>query len=338
MPGTHLRRPVEPDEPAGTQLTSSLDLVDPGSSEFDSLVLAASEVGLGPGAVPQVARHYVDLPESSGAPQRLSLLKWGTEEPELVLLHGGGQNSHTWDLVLLQLGRPAVAIDLPGHGHSTWRADRDYGPIHNADAVERVIEQYAASADAVIGMSLGGLTTIHLAAMRPDLVHHAVLVDVAPGSPATVAAMSAQQRGTVQLTRGPQVFTSREEMVEAAIASAPQRPASAVRRGVVHNSLQLPDGTWAWRYDRSDPELPFPTAELWDDVARMSMPTMLVTGAESRFVTDSDMAQMRKRLPTIRVETVPGAGHAVQSDQPAALTALIADFVAPRTGPTQGQP
>ncbi len=36
----------------------------------------------------------------------------------MVFLHGGGQNAHTWDTVILGLGVPALAIDLPGHGRS----------------------------------------------------------------------------------------------------------------------------------------------------------------------------------------------------------------------------
>jgi hypothetical protein len=29
--------------------------------------------------------------------QSLSVIQWGTTEPEFVFLHGGGQNAHTWD-------------------------------------------------------------------------------------------------------------------------------------------------------------------------------------------------------------------------------------------------
>src|SRR5438309_1521190 len=65
----------------------------------------------------------------------LSVVVWGDERPELVLLHGGGQNAHTWDGVALALGRPLVAIDLPGHGRSAHRADRDYWPCRNAGVV-----------------------------------------------------------------------------------------------------------------------------------------------------------------------------------------------------------
>jgi esterase len=83
---------------------------------------------------------------SDGGGQTVSALVWGEHPPELVLLHGGGQNAHTWDTVALILGRPLLAVDLPGHGHSDWRADRDYGPWRNAEAVAAVIEQAAPAA------------------------------------------------------------------------------------------------------------------------------------------------------------------------------------------------
>ena len=299
--------------------------------EFATLVETAGELGLDPAHVPAVARHFIDLPDANDTwPRRLSALVWGDDEPELVLLHGGGQNAHTWDLVLLLLGRSAVAIDLPGHGHSSWRDDRDYGPIRNATAVAAVIEALAPHANAVIGMSLGGLTTIHLAATRPDLVRRAVLVDVTPGTVHADATMTATQRGAVQLTRGPRSFANRQQMIDAAVRASPGRLASAVRRGVVHNSRKLPDGTWTWRYDAPDPALPYPVSELWDDVSRLTMATLLVAGGESAFVSSADKAELSRRLPSIRIETVPGAGHAVQSDKPAALAAIITAAVPPR--------
>jgi len=197
------------------------------------------------------------------------VLVWGEGKPELVFLHGGGQNAHTWDLVITALGRPAIAIDLPGHGHSSWCEDRDYGPGANAPAVAQVVSELAPAAVGVIGMSLGGLTLIRLAAARPELVRRAVIVDVTPGSGAAHARMSRSERGTTQLMSGPPSFASLEEMVDLAVRASPRRPASAIRRGVQHNSRQQLDGTWTWRYDPrigsvgagSDFRL------LWDDVA-----------------------------------------------------------------------
>src|SRR2546425_1056517 len=91
--------------------------------EFGMLHENASEVGLAI-TTPAVERRSVEVPSGN----ELSALVWGEGPAELVLLHGGAQNAHTWDTVALALGRPLVAIDLPGHGHSDWRTDGDYRP------------------------------------------------------------------------------------------------------------------------------------------------------------------------------------------------------------------
>ena len=295
-------------------------------AEFDSLGEVADELGLPRAVIPTVTRRSVQV----GSEQRISVLTWGEDDPELVFLHGGGQNAHTWDLVITALGRPAIAIDLPGHGHSSWRDDHDYGPVRNTPAVARVVSELAPAALGVIGMSLGGLTLIRLAASRPELVRRAIIVDVTPGSGAAHARMTRSERGTTQLISGPPSFASLDEMTDLAVQTSPRRPASAVRRGVRHNTCQLPDGTWTWRYDPQIGSAQGGHAALWDDLPRLSMPVMLVRGGESTFVTPHDLAEMTSLLPAMRVEVVPGAGHAIQSDQPLALAALITDFMPDR--------
>jgi esterase len=295
------------------------------AAEFDSLGQVADELGLDRAIIPAVTRRSVQV----GSKQQISVLAWGEDQPELVFLHGGGQNAHTWDLVITALGRPAIAIDLPGHGHSSWRDDRDYGPATNAPAIARVISELAPAAVGVVGMSLGGLTLIRLAAARPELVRRAVIVDVTPGSGAAHVRMSRSERGTTQLISEHRSFVSLDEMTELAVQASPRRPASAVRRGVRYNARQLPDGSWTWRYDPQIGAAQDMHAALWTDVPRLSMPVMLVRGGESAFVTQDDLAEMTRLAPAMRVEVVPGAGHAVQSDQPTALAVLISDFLPP---------
>src|SRR5438874_2865923 len=82
--------------------------------EFAYFPENAAEFGLPYYGAPAVRREFVEVRPGC----RLSALVWGTEPPEIVLLHGGAQNAHTWDTVALALHRPLVAVDLPGHGHS----------------------------------------------------------------------------------------------------------------------------------------------------------------------------------------------------------------------------
>ena len=300
---------------------------DAGYDEFGMLADNASEVGLAYHRAPAVARRSFTVAPA----QDVSAILWHGVLPELVLLHGGGQNAHTWDTVALALGRPLIAIDLPGHGHSSRRDDRNYGPWRNAEAVAAVLDQlhrrWPHRGLAVAGMSLGGVTAIRLAAARPDLVRRLIVVDVTPQAQEALRQASEADRGAVALVSGPSAYDTFEAMAAAAVAASPRRPRSAVERGVRHNSVQLPDGRWTWRYDLfSRPAGMADFTALWGDVAAVTAPVMLVCGADSKFVRDEDAARFAKLQPGLRHEVVLDSGHAVQSDQPLALAQLINDF------------
>ena len=252
----------------------------------------------------------------------ISAVHFGDDAPRVVFLHGGGQNAHTWDTVILGLGLPALAIDLPGHGRSAWREDGDYGPRHNAVAIEPMIRSLAADADLVVGMSLGGLTAMRLAVTAPELVRELVLVDVTPSAPERHTEMTDAQKGTVALVQGERTFPTFDAMLEVTVAAAPHRDRESLRRGVFHNAKRLEDGTWTWRYDS------IRTADgfegLWDDVPRLTTPTTLIRGAKSFFVNDDDAAEFARTAPGFqRVHIVEDSGHSVQSDQPRALVELL---------------
>lgn len=256
----------------------------------------------------------------------ISALQFGDTRPRIVFLHGGGQNAHTWDTVIVGLGEPALAVDLPGHGHSAWRADGDYGPKTNADTLAPVLRDLAPQPDLVVGMSLGGLTALRLAVTAPELVPQLVLVDVTPSAPQRHTEMTDEQKGTVALVQGARTFDSFEAMLELTLAAAPHRDPAALRRGVFHNSKQLDDGTWTWRYDSIRKGDGFDG--LWDDVPRLTIPTTLIRGANSAFVNDDDADEFARTAPGFQqVHLVADAGHSVQSDQPRALIGLLRDLL-----------
>lgn len=288
--------------------------------EFDLLAENAEELGL---TLELPPRHRLSTVVDGG--RSVSAIQWGAAPAPLVFLHGGGQNAHTWDSVLLALGQAVLAIDLPGHGHSDWRDDHDYSGQANAPAVAAVIERRAATPVTLIGMSLGGLTAISVASQFPDLVSSLLLVDVTPESAARYEGLTPSQRGSVALIAGPEAYESFEAMVEATVLASPTRSRASLRRGVLHNATTLPDGRWTWRYDRrrkADGALP-DTSIGWAELSACDLPITLVRGGLSGFVQDDDVAEMLRRKPGVRVHVVAGAGHSVQSDRPMELVELI---------------
>jgi len=314
--------------------------------EFGLFHENVAEFGLDVPELPPVRR--VTSQVGAGGDQRtVSALRWGTGEPDVVFVHGGSQNAHTWDTVVLALGRPALAIDLPGHGHSDWRSDGAYSPVNLADDLADVVAQHAPVATAVVGMSLGGLTSMELAVRHEELVRTLVMVDITPGVNATKA------KAVLDFVDGPQEFASFEELLARTIEFNPTRSESSLRRGILHNAYQRPDGAWQWRYDRSSHARTRPAADagspesaespdtsdhgdadavtamspLWDDFGAVDCPLMLVRGSLSPVVDDDDVAEARHRQPDLALHVVDGAGHSVQGDRPVELAALVAGWL-----------
>jgi pimeloyl-ACP methyl ester carboxylesterase len=298
--------------------------------EFGLFHENAEENGLAYSGPPTVRRVSVEV-----APARnLSALVWTDDQPELVFLHGGSQNAHTWDTVAMALNRPLVAIDLPGHGHSDGPGDHLEGQLDvvgNAADVAKVVAQLAPEAKAVVGMSLGGLTTIALAQAAPDLVRKVVLVDVLPGL------KGARAKHISDFVNGPASFASLDELLERTAQFNPTRSLSSLRRGILHNAEQQEDGSWVWRWARHRAGAPAAPrretgdtlyGQLWEAVASISVPLLLARGMRPDSVLgDDDEAELLRRLPSARVVHFDQAGHSVQGDSPVELAAVIEEFV-----------
>jgi pimeloyl-ACP methyl ester carboxylesterase len=275
--------------------------------------------------VPPVDRIETEV---GGTPRTVSALRWGTDPVEVVFVHGGAQNAHTWDTVVLALDRPALAVDLPGHGHSAWRDDGAYSPVTMADDLAVVVERHAPGARLVVGMSLGGLTSMELAVRHPRLVRSLVMIDITPGVNA------AKTKAITDFVDGPQSFPSFDDLLERTKEHNPTRSESSLRRGILHNARQLPDGSWQWRYDRGSharrdggdgrvAAASSTLASLWDDLEAVRCPLTVVRGSTSPVVDDDDVAEVRRRQPDAVVHVVEGAGHSVQGDRPVELAALL---------------
>jgi pimeloyl-ACP methyl ester carboxylesterase len=291
--------------------------------EFGLFQENAAEYDLLYDGPPTVRRETIALERGT----KLSALVWGDADPELVLIHGGAQNAHTWDTVALKLDRPLIAIDLPGHGHSDFRPEHDYIPTSMADDVAQAVQQLAPNAKAVVGMSLGGMTAICLAADHPDLVRRLGVVDVTPGTD------HAKAEPIIAFVDGPEYFKDFAEILSRTVEFNPGRSEVSLRRGILHNAYEMDDGQWTWRYDRmrdwkigGDDAPSF--EDLWDKVDDVKVPITLWQGGKWSVIGDEDVTEWMKRRPDTIHIVVEGAGHSIQGDKPMEMAAHIEDLLA----------
>ncbi|TDN88485.1 alpha/beta hydrolase [Microbacterium sp. BK668] len=303
------------------------------TDEFSFLPAQAADIGID-GPLPRGERLSLPLPDG----RVLSALRYGGEAPQVTFLHGAGLNAHTWDTTILALGLPALAIDLPGHGDSSWRADAAYTGGTLAPDVAVGIEAWSDRPQLLVGQSLGGLTAAAVAASRPDLVREVVVVDITPGLDPNGGA--AQLR---QFFAGPTDWTSRDELVERALAFGLGGSRAAAERGVYHNSRIRPDGRVEWKHHfahlanamAASPELADAAAAQqdalaavlsesgWTDLAAIRAPLTLVRGTRG-YLTDADTRAFRERVPAASVVEFD-SGHNVQEERPLELGRFVAE-------------
>src|SRR5262245_53117160 len=148
------------------------------TEEFASLLTSAADLGI----PHEPSVRYVSR-QTVLRGMRFHFTEWGEPgAPELVLLHGGNQSCHSWDLVSLLLSDRfhVYALDQRGHGDSEWSRELDYSmDAMAADIVAFIGGQHLVD-PVIFGHSMGGRVTLHVALEHPELARALVLVDVGP--------------------------------------------------------------------------------------------------------------------------------------------------------------
>ncbi|MEJ6489564.1 alpha/beta hydrolase [Leucobacter sp. USCH14] len=255
----------------------------------------------------------------------------GDRPSHLVALHGAGLNAHSFDPMLLALDRPALALDLPGHGRSEWRDDADYSPAALAEDVGAVLKQRADSPVALVGHSLGGLTAALVAAARPDLVGVVILVDITPGI------APARDTGSVrEFIQGQRDFGSIDEIVERARRFGIGRDPSALARGISLNTRLRSDGRLEWRHHLAHleaprvgaPHDPRPHEAIWEPLAslRASGTPVALIAADAGILSSDLLEEWRQRMPESPVVTIAGS-HNLHEAAPRHLARAIDEML-----------
>ncbi len=238
----------------------------------------------------------------------------GVSEP-LLLLHGFTQTGRGWDEVARHLSgeryRP-LAPDLRGHGAAGSRRPIDM------DACVDDVAGLAAGRFALAGYSMGGRIALHVALAHPERVARLVLVSTTAGieDPAQRAARRARDEELA-------AWIERHAIAD----FADRWGAQPLFAG------QTPEVAAAARADRLDNHPEHLAAALrgigtgaheplWDRLGELTMPAAVLAGErDEKFVALA--RRLADGLPHAKLTVVPGAGHALTLEAPAAVAAAI---------------
>ncbi|MGA2409447.1 MAG: alpha/beta hydrolase, partial [Candidatus Binataceae bacterium] len=200
----------------------------------EHLKLAASLAGLDLDEPALPESHHLVVGK-----MRFHYLDWGNPDRHPILfLHGGGLNAHTWDLVCLMLRDRyhCIALDQRGHGDSEWEPTANYSFESQVADVDGFIQKLKLNRPLVIGHSMGGFAAMGYAIEHAATMAGLVLVDIAPE---LEFKGSSRIRDFITQDRE---LESVDAFIEKAMAFNPKRNRDLLRRSLLHNLRQLPNG------------------------------------------------------------------------------------------------
>jgi len=277
------------------------------------------------------------LPGSDGLD--IHVLEWSEAGTPLVLVHGFGNEAHVWDdfAPVVAPHYRTLAVDLRGHGDSDHDAERRYDYEHHVADLEAVTAALGVDRLVLVGHSFGGRTSTFFAARHPERMAGLVIVDVGPEH---------DPRGTTRIRmevmgRGDGTFASPAEYERLLAHNFPAGSPDALRRMARHELRLRADGRFerkadpgfmAGRAGASEADVEAnerDTAKrLWEALARISCPTLVVRGAASDILSPEIADRMVDDvLAKGRLAVVPRAAHSVMTDNPAGFADAVATFV-----------
>jgi pimeloyl-ACP methyl ester carboxylesterase len=280
-----------------------------GTDEFQSLLASAGDLGIAHDpSIPYRSRQIVLRR------MRFHFLEWGRPgAPAIVLLHGGHQSCHSWDLVSLHLARHfhVFALDQRGHGDSEWARDVEYTNHTMSLDAEAFIKAMGVERPVLIGHSMGARNSMLLAKRDHSYLRAMVIVDVGP---------EVSERGRAAIAgfvQANQEFDDLDHFVENVRKYDPYRKREHIERTVKYNLLHRADGKLISKCDYNPRRLgvmrgqgPLESLTL-EDVATFNLPVMVVRGENSNILEPDAAERFAAALPNGRLVTVPNCGHNV---------------------------
>jgi 2-succinyl-6-hydroxy-2,4-cyclohexadiene-1-carboxylate synthase len=246
--------------------------------------------------------------------------------PTVLFLHGFMGSSADWRGVMTALGDRTfcVAADLPGHGASLGLRQEAYTIEGSARAVIQVLDELEVVRPIVAGYSMGGRLVLYLALRYPERCSGLFLESASPGleSADERAARRAADESKAKRLESHDFRTFLRDWYSQPLFASLAQDENLLRRTIEARQRNDPGELAISLRGVGTGSQP----SLWGELEGLAVPALAIAGE-----LDDKYARISSRMaginPRIESAVVPGAGHNVHAETPAAYTSLLGRFV-----------
>jgi pimeloyl-ACP methyl ester carboxylesterase len=271
---------------------------------------------------------------------RFQLYRWRGDDPRpVVLVHGWGDTSETWQFVIDELPpeRSWVAVDMRGFGRTQRPDDGYWFPDYLAD-LDALIDLLAPDAPVdLVGHSMGGNVVMLYAGARPQRVRRVVSLE-AFGLPRTSPEQAPARYGEWldEVKHGSTfaIYDSYEQFMRVLARRNPRTPPDRLEFVARSWAREAEDGRihlWADpKHKRVNPVL-YQRDQAEACWRAIVAPLLLVFADQSeltkRMADEIHEERLRALFPDVTLATMRGAGHMVHHERPEEVAALLTQFL-----------
>ena len=240
--------------------------------------------------------------------------------PPLVILHGLFGSLDNWFSIAKELveNYTLYLVDQRNHGDSPHSTEWNYGVM-----VEDLLELLDAEGlDSVylMGHSMGGKTVMNFAVQYPERVSKLIVGDIAPRYYPIHHQVILEGLNALDLSQ----LQSRKEADD---LLAPYIPELGIRQFLL-KSLGRDANGFAWKINLSVITQHIEeVGKALDEETVFEGPTLFLGGANSSYIQEKDLSDMKRHFPNCTWISIPNAGHWLHAEQPQAVVAAMRKFL-----------
>jgi pimeloyl-ACP methyl ester carboxylesterase len=221
-------------------------------------------------------------------------------------------------------GYRVIIVEPLGIGYSARPAAADYSLTAQADRIAAVLDTLKVGPVLVVAHSLGGAMAFRLAVRRPDLVRGLVSIEGGPTEEATTPSFRRAMKlaPLLRLLGGTRILRSKIRGSLHDSSGDPSWVTDEVVRGYTDGAVAHLGATlhaFQAMGRAREPELLAPR------LAEIRCPVRLIVGGAPHDggAGADEVAFLTRTLSSFAVDSVPGAGHYVQEEQPGAVLQAV---------------